>query len=51
MTIGLIGAVLRNGYYAVRGRLGGPHAGRYRDMQPELRTALRALVTLTIGRR
>jgi hypothetical protein len=51
MTLGLIGAVLRNGYYAVRGRLGGPQAARYRDMQPHLRITLRALVSLTLGRR
>jgi len=51
MTLGLIGAVLRNGYYAVRGRLGGPQAARYRDMQPHLRITLRALASLTLGRR
>jgi GT2 family glycosyltransferase len=51
MSLRLIGAVLRGGYYEVRGRLGGPHAARYREMQPHLRTTRRALVNLSFGRR
>src|SRR4051794_38988438 len=51
MSVRLIGAILRSGYYSIRGRLGGPGAARYREMQPYLRTSLRALVSLTFGRR
>ena len=48
MVLRLTGAALRSGYYAVRARLGGPQAGRYREMQPYLRSTLRALVGLTL---
>lgn len=52
VLIGLrvIGAALRAAYYSIRGRVGGRQAQPYRDMEPYLRSTLRALVALALRR-
>ena len=50
MTVRVVGAALRTGYYAVRARVG-PKAAAYREMLPHLRFTLRALVSLALQRR
>lgn len=50
ISLRLIGAALRTAYYSLRGRLGGDSAQSYRDMQPYLRSTLRALAVLAFRR-
>jgi GT2 family glycosyltransferase len=51
MLVGVTGAALRTAYYFVRGRLGGRRAQSYRDMEPSVRAAFQALLSLSLGRR
>jgi GT2 family glycosyltransferase len=48
--VGLTGAAMRTAYYFVRARLGGSRANAYREMEPAVRTAFRALLALSLGR-
>jgi GT2 family glycosyltransferase len=50
ISLRVIGAGMRTAYYSIRARLGGRSAQPYRDMQPYVRSTLRALVALALRR-
>lgn len=50
MLVLVAGAAVRTAYYAARGAAGGERAHAYRQMQPEVATSFRILLSLTLGR-